>query len=234
MKAIVFDFDGTLTKSRKGSNCWYEVWKYMDDLDYDNFLYDKYKRKEFDDKKWFELIIERYKQIDVRREYLHEISKSIALLPGTYETLEQLYKFDIKIFILSGGIRQIIEDTLKREKVDKFITSIETYDLIFDENGKLLGLKRPNLHNPENKNEYIDLIKKEYNLNSDEILFVGNGANDEKVYLSGVNTLCINPDDADIKNTKVWHNGIENCENLTQILKFCGITKEPSLSNTKN
>ena len=32
MKVIVFDFDGTLTKNRKGSNCWYEIWKYIDEL----------------------------------------------------------------------------------------------------------------------------------------------------------------------------------------------------------
>lgn len=220
MKAIVFDFDGTLTKSRKGSNCWYEVWKYMDDLAYDDYLYSKYKRKEIDDKKWFELIFERYQEKDVRREYLHDISKKIEILPGTYETLKKLHEEDVKIFILSGGIRQIIEDILKREKVEKFITSIETYDLIFDKQGKLIDYKRPNLHNPENKNEYIELIKKNYGFKSDEVLFVGNGANDEKVYLSGAKTLCINPDDADISNKTVWHNGIENCENLTQTLDY--------------
>ena len=224
MKAVVFDFDGTLTKSRKGSNCWYEVWKYINDLAYDDFLYGKYKRKEIDDVEWFKLIFERYKEKDVRRKYLHNISKGIELLPGTYETLKCLNNNGIKIFILSGGIRQIIDDVLQREGVNEFITSIETYDLIFDNKGKLIDYKRPNLHNPENKNEYIDLIKKQYNLKSSEILFVGNGANDETVYLSGAKTLCINPDDADISNKKVWHYDIENCENLTQILKYCDIS----------
>lgn len=223
MKAIVFDFDGTLTKSRKESNCWYEVWKYMDDLAYDDFLYKKYKNNEIDDIEWFDLIFKRYKEKGVKREYLHEISKKIELLPGAHETLKYLYDNDVKIFILSGGIRQIIEDILKRENVYNFITSIETYDLIFDNEGNLIDFKQPNFHNPENKNEYIDLLTKQYNLKSDEILFVGNGANDEKVYLSGANTLCINPDDADISNKVVWHNAIENCGNLVEILKFCDI-----------
>lgn len=225
MKAIVFDFDGTLTKSRKGSNCWYEVWKYIDDLEYDNFLYNKYKRKEIDDGTWMKLIIKRYREKDVRRVYLHEISKKLELLPGTRETLKKLYENGAKIFVLSGGIKQIIEDVFKREKVDKFITAIETYDLIFDNNGKLINYSRPSLHNLENKNEYIELIKNQYNFKSEDILFVGNGSNDEMVYLSGARTLCINPDDTDPSNKTIWHNQIENCENLSEILKFCDFEK---------
>ena len=219
MKAIVFDFDGTLTKSRKGSNCWYEVWKYINDLDYDNYLYSLYKDKKIDDIEWFKLIFERYKEKDVKREYLRDISKSIEILPKTYETIKYLFEKDVKIFILSGGIRQIIEDVLEREKIDKFITSIETYDLLFDSDGKLINYKRPMVHNPESKNEYIEIIKKQYNLKSNDILFVGNGANDEKVYLSGAKTLCINPDDADINNKVAWNYVIENCSNLLQILE---------------
>lgn len=225
MKAIVFDFDGTLTKNRKGSNCWYEIWKYIDDLDYDNFLYTKFKNKEIDDATWMKLIIKRYKEKDVQREYLHEISKKLELLPGSYETLEKLYKNGIKIFILSGGVKQIIEDVLKRENMGKFIASIEGYDLIFDSLGKLIDYKSPSLHNPENKNEYIELIKKQYNLKNNEILFVGNASNDEKVYLSGVKTLCINPDDANFSNKIIWNNAIENCENLLEILPFCELEK---------
>ncbi len=221
MKAIVFDFDGTLTNCQKGSNCWYEIWKYINDLEYDDFLYNKYKRKEIDNKKWLDLIFKRYKEKNVKREYLYEISKGIELLPGTYETLEYLYDNGIKIFVLSGGVRQIIYDVLKREKVDKFITSIEAYDLIFNNEGKLIDYKYPNLHNLENKNEYIELLKQIYNLKGEEILFVGNGANDETVYLSGVKTLCINPDKANISNKLVWNNNIEKCENLLQILNYC-------------
>lgn len=45
MKAIVFDFDGTLTNCQKGSNCWYEIWKYIDDLEYNESLYNKISEK---------------------------------------------------------------------------------------------------------------------------------------------------------------------------------------------
>ena len=223
MKAVIFDFDGTLTKTKKGSNCWYKIWEYIDDLEYDSYLYNKFKNKEISDTQWFKLIFERYKEKNVQKKYLENIALKIKLLPGTYKTLEQLYKNGIKIFILSGGVRQIIESVLNREKILPFVTSLESYDLIFDKNGKLYDFKFPCLHNLENKNEYIDFIKKQYHFSKDEILFVGNGANDEKAYLSGAKTLCINPDDTDINNKTIWHNSIKNCKNLLEILKYCDI-----------
>ena len=137
MKAVIFDFDGTLTKTKKGSNCWYKIWEYIDDLEYDSYLYNKFKNKEISDTQWFKLIFERYKEKNVQKKYLENIALKIKFLPGTYKTLEQLYKNGIKIFILSGGVRQIIESVLNREKILPFVTSLESYDLIFDKNGKL-------------------------------------------------------------------------------------------------
>lgn len=233
MKAVVFDFDGTLTKNRKGSNCWFEIWKYIDDLEYDGVLFNKYKNKEIDSLQWLDLIFKRFKEKGVKREYLQNIAKSIEILPGTHETLKKLYENDVKIFILSGGVRQIIEEILKREKIDGFITAIETYDLFFNENGELVGYDRPNVHSLESKNEYIEVIKQRYNLSGNEILFVGNGSNDETVYLSGAKTLCINPDDTDMSNRKIWNFGIENCENLMQILEYCGIKQKINSSKSQ-
>ena len=225
MKAIIFDFDGTLTKSKKGGNCWYEIWQYIDDLDYADYLYGMYKRREINDDQWYNLIIERYKEKGVQRSYLKEISNKIELIDGAYETLEILHKNNIKIFIISGGIRQIIEDVLSRENALQFVDRVETYELVFDEKGKLLDYQKPLFHNLENKHECVEILKKQYKLDAKEILFVGNGKNDETVYLSGVNTLCINPDDTDSHNKIFWHNFIDNCQNLTEILKFCDIEK---------
>ena len=44
-------------------------------------LLDKFKNKEIDDATWMKLIIKRYKEKDVQREYLHEISKKLERNP---------------------------------------------------------------------------------------------------------------------------------------------------------
>ena len=72
----------------------------------------------------------------------------------------------------------------------------------------------------EDINYYINYLKEKHGIKGEEVLFVGNGANDQTVYLSGARTLCINPDDADYKNKKYWDFYMENCENLTEIIPF--------------
>lgn len=220
MKAVIFDFDGTLTKSKKGSSCWYNIWVEIDDLEYDDKLYSMYKRNEIDDFKWSELIYQRYVEKDVNPRIMQAVADKVELQNGAYETLKALHSKGIKIFILSGGVRQVIEKILEREDLNQFITSLETYDLIFDKSGKLVDFKRPR-HNPEFKNQYIDIVKQQYKINAKDILFVGNGKNDQEAYKSGAVTLCINPDDAEIDNRIYWSYGIRECNDLQQILKYC-------------
>ena len=81
------------------------------------------------------------------------------------------------------------------------------------------GFKKPK-HNLEDKSEYVNLLKEEYNVSGGDVLFVGNGANDETVYKSGAVTLCINPDGANTGDRQIWNHCIENCTDLKQILKF--------------
>ena len=49
-KYVVFDFDGTLTITKKGSNSWYNTWSYLNALDEDDYLYTKYKNGELSGK----------------------------------------------------------------------------------------------------------------------------------------------------------------------------------------
>ena len=44
--------------------------------------------------------------------------------------------------------------------------------------------------------------------------------NDEFVYTSGVETLCINPSNTDYYNSKVWHNYLRNVKSLKEVLPF--------------
>lgn len=222
MKAIIFDFDGTLTKSKKGSNCWYKVWDYLDDLDYDSKLYGMFERQEITDSEWMDLIFERYVEKGLTDRAMQEISDKIDLLDGVKETFELLKENDVKIYVLSGGIKQIIEKVLKREGVLKYISSFEAYSLNFNKEGDLVSYSSPK-HNGEKKSEFVESLIEQLGICSEDILFVGNGKNDEEVYKSGVKTLCINPDGADFENRKVWTYAIEKCSSMCDILQYCNL-----------
>ena len=219
MKAIIFDFDGTLTKSEKGENCWQRVWTEIDDLETDRKYYTMHKNKEIDDVQWCKLVFDRYVEKNVNAQTFKAAADKTLLLQGAAQTLKELSEKGIKVFILSGGIRQVIDLVIARENLGDYITSIETYDMVLDDKGELFDFKSP-AHNLESKNEFIEFVKNSYGFKAQEILFVGNGANDQDAYKSGVVTLCVNPDGADHTNKKYWTYVIERCEDLTQILEY--------------
>ena len=55
------------------------------------------------------------------------------------------------------------------------------------------------------------------NTKPEEIIFVGNGDNDEWAYKSGCKTICINPVNTDSKNRTIWHSEISSLESLAEI-----------------
>lgn len=215
-KAVIFDFDGTLTKAKSGSSSWGRVWEALGDVETDNKLYEMFARGEIDDPTWMRLIEERYVELGLKKSMLDELAGKIKLISGIEKTFEHLMKNDIKIYIVSGGVKNLIETRLCGLK--KFITRIEGYQFNF-KNGLFCGFE-PTKDCLDDKHKYVEVIKRENNILGGEILFVGNGKNDQTVFQSGARTLCINPDDADYKNTKFWNFYIEKCENLCNILEY--------------
>lgn len=216
-KAIIFDFDGTLTiNANNSTSSWGRVWRALDDIETDNKLYNMFSSGEIDDEMWIKLIEERYVELNLQESVCENLAQEICLIDGIENSFKFFNENGIKIYILSGGVRNIIENKLKNLK--QFITRIEGYNFIFENrNFKQIERRKEPL---DNKHKYVEQIKKENNLSGNEILFVGNGSNDQTVYLSKARTLCINPEDADYKNKKYWNNYIEKCNNLTEIIKY--------------
>jgi len=213
-KIVIFDFDGTLTVSK--SSTWLRIWKKVDALDIDKDLYNRYYNGEFDYNTWLELGFNEFKKRNYSKTDLQELILNMKLLNDVKFVFEYLNKKGIKIYILSGGLKCVIKEVVK--DLNSLITNIEASDFLFDESGKLDRFVPPFL-NPENKQEYVNYIIQTEKVNPKQILFVGNGKNDETVYLTNVNTLCLNPDDADFNNKEIWHNVVET-KTLKDILPF--------------
>jgi len=213
-KVIIFDFDGTLTVSN--SSTWVRIWNKINKPDVDYKYYLMYKNGEINYNQWLEKCFEEYKDSGYNETDLNELVKNTVLIKDLEKVFNFLMQKDIKIYILSGGLKVVIEKALKH--ICKFIKYIEASNFLFDEKGLLSKIVFPTC-NPENKQEFVNLIIKNENVKPSQILFVGNGANDETVYKTGVRTLCLNPDDADYNNKKIWHNVVET-ETLEDILPF--------------
>lgn len=216
-KLVVFDFDGTLSKPNALPNSWARIWAKIGRTKDDETLYQMYKNKELSYTEWAKEVIKVYREEKFSRQMLEDIAKSTILLDDSEEVLKSLYLAGIKVIILSGGIKNIIEYALGDNL--KYIYKIEAQELIFDKDDIVEGVTVLD-HFIEDKSQYMTIVLKQLNLKPEEVVFFGNSKNDEDVYKTGVKTICLNPDSADFNNRKIWKDCIKKTETLSSILKF--------------
>ena len=216
-KLVVFDFDGTLSKPNVLPNSWARIWAKIGRTKDDETLYQMYKNKELSYTEWAKEVIKVYREEKFSRQMLEDIAKGTILLDDSEEVLKSLYLAGIKVIILSGGIKNIIEYALGDNL--KYIYKIEAQELIFDKDNIVEGVTVLD-HFIEDKSQYMAIVLKQLNLKPEEVVFFGNSKNDEDVYKTGVKTICLNPDSADFDNRKIWKDCIKKTETLSSILKF--------------
>lgn len=217
MKAVIFDFDGTLTVKR--GNLWKRIWKELGyDIGPDSYYISVLKsflNNEITHKEWCDITLKAFQEKHFTREMFDKIVSDITLINGAVELIKYLYSKGIEIHIVSGNIINAIHKVLADNV--KYMTAINANNFIFDNSGiisDIIGTK----YDFEGKSTYIkELCSKKGYLPSD-ILFIGNSMNDEWVYESGANTLCVNPDNTKSENSTIW-NKVVYTDNLMDLIK---------------
>lgn len=212
-RAVVFDFDGTLTNSKTSS--WGRIWDKLNLSEIDEKYYNMFHSNEINYNEWLGLCFNEYKSNGVDKAFLNKIADDTKRIDDLTKTLEYLSKNGIQIFILSGGIRYIIERILKDDV--SYFDGISAN--IFYFNGEHLDTFEPTMFNPDNKCEYMSYLLKSNTLDPKSVLFVGNGKNDESIRSTGVRTLCFNADDTDPLDKNIWDDHLES-NSLFEIIKF--------------
>lgn len=72
---------------------------------------------------------------------------------------------------------------------------------------------------------FVEKVAQALDINTCNILFVGNSNNDQLAYQSGAVTLCVNPDLTDPQNKKIWHNAIYEMQNLNEIMSYVDLNE---------
>ena len=218
IQAIVFDFDGTLTKS-KLQTTWESLWIALGyDVQECRDLHTQYDKGMFSHQEWCDKTAERFIERGLTRQQVIEVSRKIKLIAGCKDTLQELKDRNIKLYIASGSIKDIIESVLGR--THSFFTEIKANEFMFDTQTSTLNRIIGTKYDFEGKSNYIKLIASKLGISTSDILFVGNSNNDMWVYLSGADTLCINPTFTNYHDDRVWHHVIVDCKDLSEILQF--------------
>ena len=215
MKAVIFDFDGTLTE--KKGNLWKRIWKELGwDTGPDSYyvsLFKRYMRGNITHRQWCELTLEAFQEKGFTKQKLDEITDDMTLIQGAEDLIKYLHDRSFELHIVSGNIISAIEKVLGPN--NRYISAIKANEFLFDENGnitEIVGTK----YDHEGKATYIKELCEKKGYKPSEVLFIGNSMNDEWVYQSGARTLCVNPDDTKSENSTIW-NKVIHTDNLMDL-----------------
>ena len=217
-RAVVFDFDGTLTEGHTIKTTWESLWIELGyDVEECRALHRKFDSKLITHKEWCRLTAEKFLKRNLHIRTLNEISSKIKLMDGCEETFKALKASNIKIFIVSGSILCIIQNVLRG--LTMYVDSIKANDFTFTVDGVFSDIIGTS-YDFEGKAQFISELAELLKISTADILFVGNSYNDKFVYASGARTLCINPKNTDPSDRVIWNDCILDCTNLKQILPF--------------
>jgi phosphoserine phosphatase len=223
-KAVVFDFDGTLTDRPDDRTTWERIWSSLGyPLNECAELHDRYLAKEgkgFTHQEWCDITAKKFKERNFSEKHLKRIARNTTLVKGTAETITRLKKSGVSVYILSGSIRQIIKECLG-ELYDSF-DEVKANDIIFDSSGVISEI-RGTRYDFWGKARFLRKIWEENEWSPWDVLFVGNSVNDDWASLSGVRTLCVNPHLTRPDNRSVWTYAIRRMSDLSEIMKFVRI-----------
>lgn len=222
IKAVVFDFDGTLTVNRNQKSSWQKIWEFLGDPSNLCAEYLKqYKSQEISHGKWCQLTEEYFKGKGLTELQVKELAKSQVLIRGFHDVLTILNNLGVSIFICSGSVNTFIEEAIPEE--DKSLIKDIRSNVFVYNNGLLHEIKETRF-DFDGKRKFVEKVMRELGLSADEIAFVGNSDNDIYVHRARVRTIAVNPNNID-PNGKEWAYYIGDFDDLHKILPFLLPTK---------
>ena len=222
-KIVVFDFDGTLTKpSPERKNTWERIWLSLGlSLDKCYHYHSQFSAGKISHQEWCEITENIFKAQGCSKNHITKVANEIVLLNDVSEVILKLKSMGFLLYILSGSVREVIQSVLGKELTKCFV-EIKANRFHFDDEGLLTGITGTP-YDFEHKAAFVSRVIIEKKTKPSEILFVGNSFNDEFVYTTGVETLCINPKDTKLYAHDIWNNYIRQCDSLKDILPYCGV-----------
>jgi phosphoserine phosphatase len=223
-KAVVFDFDGTLTKPGSSTRTtWESIWK---TIGYDDnecgllakrfLIKDDNHPDKINHPEWCRLTLEKFKAKGLRQSQVIGVAAAIELISDFDECMREIQELGIPIYIVSGSIWDVIITALGDGA--KYFKRIESNTFGYNPDttiGTITGTK----FDFEGKGAFVTELAKELKVPPHDILFIGNSINDVHVKGAGARTLLVNPHFTSPADP-VWDCYIPRMSSLLEILPF--------------
>ena len=147
-------------------------------------------------------------------EQLNQLTNTISLTPGAEELIQMLHTMGYKVGVVSGGFMFFMQYLQKRLNLDYiFANQLEIIDDVVT--GKILG----NIVDAERKGALIKEIAERENISTDQIVAVGDGANDRFMLQNAGLGIGFSPKEI----LRQHSDGIINADSLKGLQYFLGI-----------
>lgn len=218
-RIVVLDFDGTMTLATGGSTTWELIWEHLGYSVNECAMYhSQFRNNLITHEEWCEITLEKFRSKGFNLAMIQDIAKKIAPILGLNELVANLRSRGIRLYILSGSVRQIIDASIDPVTAMEF-EAIKANEFRFDADGtlsKIIGTR----FDFAGKADFLRQIVHEHRCSPMDVLFVGNAGNDSWASKSGARTLCVNPTSTDPDNPKQWTYNIRQMSDMREILQF--------------
>ncbi len=155
---------------------------------------------------------------------LKSIFDTVHLTPGAEDLIATLHSMGFKIAVISGGFSFFTDYLKKRLHLDYvFANELEI------KNGVVTGEIRGKIIDAQSKGDILGQIAEMENISKDQIVAVGDGANDRFMLQNAGLAIAFNPKET----LKEYSDGMLNCDNISGLLYFLGIP-DTQLEKIKN
>ena len=181
IQLAVFDCENTLTKNIFGSKPFLSVWKVLCSCcgkkaaDEDEVNTKRYYNGEYSGySAWVWDTLHILKKYHLKKEQFDEVVDAIPVFDGVRETFEALKKRDIKIAIISGGLKAIVDKVALEYEIEHTFASAEFF---WNSDG---SMRHWNIQPTDfqHKRSLLKILCSDLNISRSAVFFVGDGRND--------------------------------------------------------
>ncbi len=173
-KLIIFDLDGTLIDDT------IYIWKTLHEHFETDPLrrrqaYQDYRAGKIDYNRWAQIDLELLKDRNVSRNDIDALFENLKLVPNARETLLSLKNRSWKMAVISGSVDRALYSVLP--DADELFDDVFINVLKFDKKGFLQDIV-PTPFDMEHKAAGLHFLADKYNINIQDVVFVGDNDND--------------------------------------------------------
>lgn len=218
IRAVAFDFAGTLTREMPEDSTWYWIWDKCE-LDKKEFmaLHRGIENGSITRREYLEGLVAKFRAAQLTRAKVNKLGSQCEFRGRVPETFRELDKRNIRIYVVSRSEREFIRGRLGdlamlTEEIhcnyftygsDGIVDSIVGTD--FDREGKARFVKR---------------MARELRISTSDVLFVGNSRNDRFVRATGARTVCIDSHNMPGNDKRYWSERLTFCDDTYEIIEL--------------